>query len=103
MAVDTQDEPREQAVAYLKRKRKLYADAVSYATVNGALWVIWALTGHSTGGGGVPWPVWVSAIWGFFLAMDVFKVYGPVARRIHAPISEAEIQRQVDRSARGAT
>jgi hypothetical protein len=62
--------------------------------------VIWALTGHSTGGGGVPWPVWVSAIWGFFLATDVFKVYGPVARTVHARISEAEIQRQTGGSTR---
>ncbi len=102
MAIEEHDEAREQAIAYLQRKRKLYADAVGYVTVNGVLWVIWALTGHSTDGS-VPWPVWVSAIWGFFLAMDVLKVYGPVARTIHAPISEAEIQRQVDRSARGAT
>ncbi len=101
MADEAQDEPRERAIAYLKRKRKLFADALSYVTVNGVLWVIWALTGHSTGGG-VPWPVWVSAIWGFFLAMDVVKVYGPLARKINAPIDESDIQRELDRFGRRA-
>ncbi len=101
MADEVQGEPRERAIAYLKRKRKLFADALSYVTVNGALWVIWALTGHSIDGG-VPWPVWPTAIWGFFLAMDVFRVYGPLARKINAPIDESEIQRELERFGRRA-
>jgi hypothetical protein len=77
----------------LKRKRKLWDDVVAYLAVNGVLWLIWALTGHP--GGGMPWPAWVSAIWGFLLLLDVLKAFGPWPPR--GPISEAEIDREVAR------
>ena len=66
------DEARELAVASLKRKRKFAQDLVAYVAVNGLLWLIWLFTGRSTGGS-IPWPAWVSLVWGFFLALDGWR------------------------------
>ena len=93
------DEPRKQAIANLKRKRRFVEDAVGYVTVNGVLWLIWALTDRSSDGG-MPWPAWVSAIWGFFLVMDAWKAFGPWPGSLHRPITEADIERELRRSRR---
>jgi hypothetical protein len=97
MATGAGDDAREQAVAFLKRKRKFFRDASTYVAVNAALWVIWAI--DRSGSDPVPWPVWPTAIWGVFVAMDAVRVFGPWARRMHAPISETEIQREIERHA----
>jgi 2TM domain len=89
-----QDGLREEAVASLKRKRKFWADVALYALVNGLLWVIWAVTGHSTGNS-IPWPAWVSIVWGFFLAIDAYKAFSPSP----STISESEIEREMQRLA----
>ncbi len=88
-------DPREEAIASLKRKRKFWADALLYAFVNGLLWLIWALTGHPAGNP-IPWPAWVSMGWGFFLAIDAFKAFSPWPSRT---ISETEIEREMRRLA----
>ena len=87
-------ELRDAAIASLKRKRKFVQDAVGYVTVNGVLWLIWALTDRSTDGG-MPWPAWVSAIWGFFLAIDAWRAFGRWPASLHRPITEADIQREM--------
>jgi 2TM domain len=99
MTSDPGNESRAAALAYLERRRKFAADAFGYLAVNGVLWLIWALTGHADGGR-LPWPAWVSLIWGFFLALDALRVFGPWARRLDAPIGEDEIERELDRRAR---
>ena len=83
-------ELRSRAIARLEEKRDFVGRLTTYASVNGLLWLIWALTDRSIDGG-VPWPTWVTAIWGFFIVTHVLKVF---ARR---PISEADIQRELDR------
>jgi 2TM domain len=88
--MDDERELRARAVARIEEKRELVGSLTSFVGVNGLLWLIWALTDRSTDGG-VPWPTWVSAIWGFFIVMHVWKLF---ARR---PISEADIQREIDR------
>jgi len=88
--MDDDRELRARAIARLEEKRDLVGRLSTYLGVNGLLWLIWALTDRSTGDG-VPWPTWVSAIWGFFLLMHAWKIF---ARR---PISEADIQREIDR------
>jgi hypothetical protein len=88
--MDDEQELRARAVARLREKRDLVGSLTTYVGVNGLLWLIWALTDHSTDGG-VPWPTWVSAIWGFFVLTHALKLF---ARR---PISEADIQREIDR------
>ena len=61
------------------------------------LWLIWVLTDRSTDGS-IPWPAWVSVIWGFLLAIDGWKTYGRWPTSLRRPISEAEIEREVERS-----
>ncbi len=90
------DDARRQALANLKRKRRFAEDVVGYVTVNGVLWLIWALADRSTDGL-MPWPAWVSAIWGFFLAMDAWKAYGPWPGSLRRPISEADVERELER------
>lgn len=90
------DQRRESAIASLKRKRKFAEDLFAYLAVNGVLWLIWLLTGAGVDGY-LPWPAWVSIIWGFLLAIDAWRAYGrgPVGR--DRPITEAEIERELGR------
>jgi len=71
------DDPlRVEALERLRRKRKFRNDLLTYLFVNAVLWGIWALTGAVVADDGVPWPVWVSGIWGAFLILDAIKAYG---------------------------
>lgn len=88
---------REEAIASLKRKRRFAENFVGYITLNGVLWLIWALTDRSMDGS-MPWPAWVSAVWGFFLAMDAWRAFGQWPRSLHRPITEADIEREIERS-----
>jgi hypothetical protein len=93
-------ELRKEAIVSLKRKRSFAENVVGYVSVNGVLWLIWALTDRSSGGS-LPWPAWVSLIWGFLLVMDAWRAYGRWPRSLHRPITEVDIEREVNRS-RGA-
>jgi len=89
-------ELREQALANLRRKRKFVGDALGYVAVNGVLWLIWGLGDRSTDGG-MPWPAWVSAIWGFLLAIDGWRAYGRWPRSLYRPITDEDVDRELDR------
>ncbi len=91
---------REAAIASLKRKRKFVQDVAAYVAVNGVLWLIWALSDGSTDGG-MPWPAWVSVIWGFLLAIDAWRAFGRWPASPDEPITEAEIRREMTRSSTG--
>lgn len=91
---------REAAIAGLKRKRKFVQDAIGYVTVNGVLWLIWVLSDRSTDGT-MPWPAWVSAIWGFFLVMDAWRAFGRWPVSLHRPITEEDIEREMKRGRTG--
>ena len=91
------DDPREHAIARLKRKRKFAQDSVAYVAVNGLLWLIWLFT-HRTTGGGIPWPAWVSLVWGVFLALDGWRAYSRWPASLNTPITEAEIEREVQQT-----
>ncbi|MGZ4257147.1 MAG: 2TM domain-containing protein [Gaiellaceae bacterium] len=91
------DEAREYAIATLKRKRKFAQDSVAYVAVNVLLWLIWLFTGHSTNGS-IPWPAWVSLVWGFFLALDGWRAYGRWPASRNTPITETEIDRELERT-----
>jgi hypothetical protein len=99
-AVEADEGLRREAIASLKRKRKFVENVVGYVTVNGVLWLIWALTDRSTDGS-MPWPAWVSAIWGFLLAMDAWKAFGRWPGSLHRPITEEDIEREMKRSRSG--
>src|SRR5512140_369071 len=85
-------ELRDAAIA--NRKRKFVQDAFAFVTVNGVLWLIWALTDR-TMDGGLPWPAWVSVIWGFLLAIDAWRAYGTWPTSLHQPITEADIEHEL--------
>jgi hypothetical protein len=91
------DEAREYAIAIVRRKRKFVQDLVAYVAVNALLWLIWLITGRETGGS-MPWPAWVSIFWGFFLALDAWRAYGGPAASLNAPVSESEIERELERT-----
>ena len=84
--VGVDEELRDAAIASLKRKRKFVEDAVAYVTVNGVLWLIWALTDPSTDGI-MPWPAWVTVIWGLLLAIDAWRAFGhwPASLHVRSP------------------
>ena len=46
---------------------------------------------------------WVTAIWGFFLALDAWKTFGSWPRSLHRPISEADVAREMERQRRNST
>lgn len=85
---------REAAIASLKRKRKFAEDLLAYVAVNGVLWLIWALADGSTDGS-MPWPAWVSLIWGFLLTVDAWKAFGPWPGGLRRPLTESEIEREM--------
>ncbi len=85
------DEEWERARKRLEAKRKLRYDLVAYLFVNTFLVVAWAITDTS-----YFWPGWVIAIWGVFLMLDAYRLYG---RR---PITEADIEAEMRRHNRTA-
>lgn len=85
-------ELREHAVAALKRRRKFFDDAAAYLVINGILWLVWALTDHGTDGR-LPWPAWVSIVWGFLLGLDAWRAFGSLRR----PITDAEVDAEMRR------
>lgn len=89
-------ELRDAAIASLKRKRKFVRDAVGYVTVNGVLWLIWALTDRSIDGG-LPWPAYVSIAWGFFLAVEGWRAFVRWPTSLYRPIAESDIEREMKR------
>lgn len=88
---------REQAIAAVKRRRKFWDDLALYVGVNGVLWLVWALADRSTDGW-IPWPTWVSAIWGFLLLLDAIKAFARWPGG--GPVSESEIERELARRRR---
>jgi hypothetical protein len=94
--VGVEAELREEAIASLKRKRKFMEDAVAYLTINGVLWLIWALTDRSSDGS-VPWPAWVSLIWGGLLAIDAWKAFGRWPATVNRSITDVDIERETRR------
>jgi hypothetical protein len=84
---------RSQAIKRLKRRRDFRRNLVAYLVVNAILWAIWALSGAEVDDP-VPWPTWISGIWGVLLLLDGWKAYG------ERPISEREIEEEMDRIGR---
>lgn len=78
---------RQEAVKRLNAKREFKMHATIYVGVNLLLVAIWALTNSD----GYFWPIWPFLGWGIGLAAHWWSVF---AQR---PISEADIQREIDR------
>ena len=86
------NDPRENARARLQKRRDLGAHAVAYVVVNAMLIGIWAVTGA-----GYFWPAWVLLGWGAGLALNTWEVF------LRRPITEADVERELERGARETT
>ena len=84
----TEEELRAEAIKAVKRKREFKNHIIAYIIVNAFLVVVWYFSGA-----GYFWPGWVMGGWGIGVAFNAWDVYG----RRHGPITEAEIQREIDR------
>jgi hypothetical protein len=85
-ALDPAEAARAEAVSRIKKRRDFSAHVMVYVIVNAALWLLWAVTGA-----GYPWPAWVSGAWGVGLVLNAWDVY------LRRPITEADIQREIER------
>ncbi len=85
----TEEEIRQEAIKAVKRKREFRNHVIAYIIVNAFLVVVWYFTSRP----GYFWPIWVMGGWGIGVAFNAWDAYG----RKHGPISEAEIQREIDR------
>lgn len=80
---------REQALRRLKKRRDFKTHAFVYVLFNAFVWGIWAIIGavsHSWW----PWPVFMTFFWGVGLIMNGWDVY------LRRPITEAELQREIE-------
>ena len=86
----SEPELRRLAVRRVRRKRMFWRHLFVYATVNTTFWLIWVV-------GGVldrwifPWPIIPTIFWGLFVLGEASDLFW---RR---PMSEAQIQHEVDR------
>lgn len=81
---------RDQALRRLKKRRDLHTHIFAYVVINLVIWGVWlfvGMTSHSWS----PWPLWITLAWGVGLAFNAWDVY------FRRPISEAELQREIDR------
>ena len=83
-----------------KARAKFQSHLVTYLVINAMLWVIWALTDGQFHGG-LPWPIWTTAFWGFGLVMNGLAAYGNngLSREQR---TQREYERLVQEQGRGA-
>jgi hypothetical protein len=96
-------ELREWARKHVERVHKLKRDVAIFLLGMATLTGIWALvewqdngpferlSGNGNPGDWEPWILYVALVWGFFLVLDVLKVY------FDRPTTQAEIDRAVER------
>jgi uncharacterized membrane protein len=85
---DVEDAARQRALARLKAKRDFMSLLGTAAIVIAITIVIWAVTDSDSF-----WPVWVMLGFAIALFFSALQAYGP--RR--SPITDAEIQREMDK------
>lgn len=86
MTAPIQDE-RAVARKHLQDKRDFMGHLGAYVMVNAIVWAIWLM-----GGGGYPWPIWVTIPWGIGIVSHAISVYRPPK-----PITEEDVDREVER------
>ena len=83
------DDRRQAAAKRLKDRRDFRSHLSVYLVVNVLLVAIWALSGA-----GYFWPIWAMLGWGVGLVFHWWDAY------MHKPITEEQIEREMDRVAR---
>jgi hypothetical protein len=89
LPTDAQDATRRHAIARVKAKRDFMSLLGTAALVVVIVVIIWAASGA-----GAFWPGWVMLGFGIALFFSGMRAYGPS----RGPITEAEIQREIDKS-----
>lgn len=84
------DELHDQAFRRVKKRRDFHTHVFVYVTINLVLWSIWLATGADSGSP-VPWAVWPTLGWGVAVLFNAWDVY------VRRPISQAEVEREVQR------
>ena len=87
----TPDELQRIARKRIEDRRGFVPHALVYVLVNAGLVAIWA-----TNGQGFFWPGFVIGFWGIGLVMHAWSVF------FSRPITDADVQREIDRLQRGA-
>lgn len=82
------DELRSDAIQRVKQRRAFPKQAAMFVAIMAVLWVIWAVTGA-----GFVWPVFPMIGLLIALGAGAYAAYGRPK-----PITEDEIQREIDRS-----
>ena len=80
------DELRSMARKRIEDRRGLIPHLIIYVLVNAGLVALWATTGH-----GFFWPGFIIGFWGIGLVMHVWSAF------FNRPITEADVQREVER------
>ncbi|GAA4362586.1 hypothetical protein GCM10023185_30660 [Hymenobacter saemangeumensis] len=65
----------------------------TYLSVNGLLWLIWAVTTRGRDQG-LPWPVWSTFFWGIGVLSQAVRVYGGWDRKGMAEREYERLTRQ---------
>jgi hypothetical protein len=92
MVTDTREqEPRDRAIAQLKKRRDFRSHLLVYVLVNAFLVAIWAVTSDH----GFFWPMFVIGAWGIGVVMNAWDVYW------RQDITEADIQQEMRRETDG--
>lgn len=82
---------RREALRRLKKKRDFKTHLLTYALVNGFLWVVWGVVYLAASGPWFPWPVFPLFGWGVGLSFHAWHVYG------RKPFTEDAVDREVAR------
>ncbi|MBO2009789.1 2TM domain-containing protein [Hymenobacter negativus] len=84
-----------------KARAKFQSHLVTYMVINAMLWVIWALTDGQFHGG-LPWPIWTTAFWGFGLVMNGIAAYGNTSGMSREQRTQREYEQLMREQARRA-
>jgi hypothetical protein len=90
-AESTGSDPRQLAVARLRKKREFWQHLAVYVVVNAAATLIWVFTTPD----GFYWPMFLLLAWGIGLVLHGLNAFTSVFTP--APPSEAQIQREIHR------
>lgn len=70
--METNQERDERLWRIAKARAGFRNHLMTYLIINGALWIIWLLTGAE---GDVPWPLWPMFGWGLGLAFQYYNAF----------------------------